>query len=177
MDKYYYIAAQLPLLTFGQKPTITKEVFLEEAKKWLTDGEYSNLSKVDLNDFHFYSSDTVFLRGYKTFEEHLRVELAKYRKAKKTRREYILPEEIIEIKDKNPLEAEGALLYKRWEWLEEKGVEHFFDFTFLVLYFLKLQILERLFTFNKERGKEVFSRICKRGVKDKYLERKVYYTR
>ena len=57
---------------------------------------------------------------------------------------------------KDPLEIEKEILLLRWNFLEDQEMGHFFDLSFLIIYYLKLQILERLFSFDKERGKERF---------------------
>jgi hypothetical protein len=156
MSKYYYLAAQMPLLKFGQQTYITRESFLAEARKWLTDRDFLCLSGADINNFRPCNTDTSFLREYKNFEQTLRQELAILRKGGKLKSD-ILSEDILSV---NPLEAEIKLLQIRWEFIEEKQAGHYFDIDFIVAYFLKIQILERVLTFNKEKGKEVFARLC-----------------
>jgi len=55
---------------------------------------------------------------------------------------------------KNPLEIEKRLMRAQWDFLEEQEIGHFFDLDFLIIYYLKLQILERMFSFNKEKGQQ-----------------------
>jgi hypothetical protein len=59
----------------------------------------------------------------------------------------------------NPLEAEEKLNRARWDYLEELEVGHFFDEERLVLYALKLQLLERRASFDRERGQERFEQL------------------
>jgi len=75
------------------------------------------------------------------------------------------------IKEGNPLEIEKKLLLLRWNLIEEKQQEHHFDLEFLILYFLKLQILDRLSSFNKEKGQEIFQKISKVDVWTSELEK------
>ena len=48
----------------------------------------------------------------------------------------------------------------RWNFLDSLESGNFFDLNFLVIYFLKIQILERLQSFDKEKGKKVFEAMC-----------------
>ena len=65
-----------------------------------------------------------------------------------------------------PLDIERKLLFSRWAWIENKEEGHYFDLDFLLMYFIKLQILERLFTFDAQKGKERFMLLCESALKD-----------
>lgn len=161
MSEYYYLASQLPFLQFGAPPNISKEKFLREAKKWVRQKEYELLSVVDINEVIPKADDPRLVREIKVFGYDLRRELSEWRKAQKVHGEYRLPLPLHEIVSQgNPLQIEQKLLFMRWGFLEEKEKEHYFDLEFLVVYLLKLQILERLFTFDKERGRKVFDAVC-----------------
>jgi hypothetical protein len=56
----------------------------------------------------------------------------------------------------NPLEAERLLNRARWQFLEELEVGHYFDVERLVIYSLKLQLLERIALHDQEKGREQF---------------------
>ena len=47
----------------------------------------------------------------------------------------------------------------RWQFIENLEGGHIFDLEALILYFLKLQIQKRLFTFNKEKGEAIFDEL------------------
>lgn len=162
MDKYYYLVAQLPFLEFGKESYISRQEFLEEAKRWLNEKEFSLLSQADINNLSLEEGYPEVLREYIEFERELRQKLASLRKALKKGQDYSLPEILKSLgKEDTPLEIEKYLLQLRWRFIEEKEVGHYFDLSFLILYFLKIQILERLFTFNKEKGKVKFNLLCK----------------
>ena len=114
------------------------------------------LSRVDINNFLEDTKDTALLRRWKNFEYSTRVELAFYRKTKRQNAEHKIRKELSSIiqEGRNPLEIERGLLHLKWDFLEEQEIEHFFDLDFLIIYYLKLQILERLGSFNKEKGKQ-----------------------
>lgn len=157
MDKHYYLIAQLPLLYFDKPAALDSRRFIEEAEKWLTLHELNRLKKVDAANTTIKKDDLPTLRAFKVYEESLRTELGNWRTAQKTHQDYklsLFPLSV--IKDGNPLQAEKNLLRLRWEFIEEMGKDHHFDTGFLVIYYLKLQLLERLATFNKERGLDKF---------------------
>ena len=157
MDKYYYFASELPLLSFDQKTHVNKEGFLEEAKKWLSPGDFRVLYNVDANNYQLRKGDSGVLQSYKVFEETLRQDLAFTRGLEQTKIKSE-PSQIFSQQDLEgtPLEVERRFLLLRWNFIEEKAQDHYSDLEFFILYFLKLQILERLFTFNKEKGTVVF---------------------
>ncbi|MBU2250847.1 MAG: DUF2764 domain-containing protein, partial [Candidatus Omnitrophica bacterium] len=63
------------------------------------------------------------------------------------------------VDNSSPLEAERKLLLLRWNFIQEQESGHHFDLTWLILYFLKLQILERLFSFDKDKGLVLFDQL------------------
>jgi len=160
MDKYYYLAAQLPFLKFNERTYLTRKGFLAEAKKWLSEGDFKLLSRLELSDFHPRPDDFGILLEYKNFEKALRQEIALTRGAMASA-EY-RPRKILKPKllEGSPLDVERKLLRFRWEFIEEKEADNYFNLEFLILYFLKLQILERLFTFDKDKGTAIFDKLC-----------------
>ncbi len=158
MDRYYYLAAALPLLRFTERPSLSKEDFISQAVKWLTPRDFLILSRIDVNNVFRYPEDPSLLVIYKEFEYSLRRELALYRAALRRGQEYKHRGDLREIIQQldNPLQIERALLLLRWDFLEEQEFGHFFDLDFLIVYYLKLQILQRLFSFDKEKGNQRF---------------------
>ncbi len=168
MDKYYYLTCSLPLLKFPEAPLITRADFMAEAEKWLSEKDLIILFKADINNFPGVENDTYLLKRLKDFEYYLRGQLVSYRRAKRENPGYKLRVsewELNKIKrdlsgiiqeSSNSLEIEKKLLFLRWTFLDEEESGHFFDLDFLIIYRLKLQILERLAGFNKEKGKKRF---------------------
>ncbi|MCM8756416.1 MAG: DUF2764 domain-containing protein [Candidatus Omnitrophica bacterium] len=162
MDKFYYLAAQLPLLKFAHPPFLTKEDFFSELKKWLTPKELAILNNAEINDFSIREGAPKLLVNYKKFERELRERIAYFRRARKNNLEYSLSGELKDILTReNPLEVEKKLLYLRWKFVEELEIGHYFDLEFFIVYFLKLQILYKFFTFNKDEGMRKFKSLCK----------------
>jgi len=160
MDTHYYIVSQLPMLFFGKETSITKDVFLEEARKWMSDSEFDKLSSADVNNFSVSKKDSRVLQQYKNFESGLRSDIASWRDAQKRDLDYkptTFSPSI--LKEGNPLEAELKLMEIRWNFLDELEREHDFDLGTLILYYLKLQLLQRFFTFDKEQGLNKFQKL------------------
>jgi uncharacterized protein DUF2764 len=161
MDKYFYLAAQLPTLQFGQASEISRQDFLTEAEKWLDAKDLVVLKQADLKDFDAAAQDAVLIQKYKEFEYELRRELKSFREARKKQSEYKLPAELAGVlSEGNPLEKECGLCRLRWKFIEDQEFGHYFDLEFLALYFYKIQILEKMVSFDKEEGQKVFNKVC-----------------
>lgn len=160
MDKYYYLAAQIPFLSPDMDEAPSYEWFLNEAAKWLTDKDYKNLLTVSIDDYLNNTSGSTTVTGFAHFEQHMRKELAKYRKARKEDYEYRMegiPMNL--VKEGNPLEIEKKLIHYRWTFLNELEFGHYSDLDFLMITALKLQLLSRLSAFDKDKGKETFDAV------------------
>ncbi len=160
MDKHFYLVSQLPTLFFDQKATITIKDFLGEAKKWVLRRDFKLLCRVNINDISIDKKGPKVWRQYRRFEYNLRDEVAKWRASTHGGDEYTPRSFPISIlKEGTPLEIEKRLLRLRWNFIEELEKDHHFDLGRLILYFLKLQILRRLFRFQKEKGMEIYKSI------------------
>lgn len=162
MDKYYYVVAQMPLLAFDREPTMTIAYFLQESEKWLSSRDFAILRRARYDSMDVGIAKPRLLKEYIQVEAQFRAELAAWRKARKEGIDYkpeLFPASL--VKDGNPLEIEKALLKRRWDIIAQVEPDHHFDLEFLILYFFKLQILEKLSLFNKEQGLEIFQKISK----------------
>lgn len=135
-NTYYYLIASLPHLAFSDAPPISREKFLEECAKWLTPSDFTKLSEGALE-------------GWKDFDFGFREEI---KEAREARGKSILGET-------SPLLMEKKFEEERWNFLEDREIGRHFDLETLVIYFLKLQILERLASFDTEKGKVLFESI------------------
>ncbi len=161
MDKYYYFVSQLPYLKFESEPPFTREEFLEEALKWMTPGDFSALAGANSNKMVFAESRQQVLNEYKDFEYNFRQIIFNYREAVKNDTEVRVSETFWTIlTEGNPLEVEKKLSCLKWGFIESLEVSHHFDAAAIILYFLKLQILERLASFNKVKGRKIFDKLC-----------------
>jgi hypothetical protein len=164
LNKYYYLVATLPYLRFGRGALIDKEAFLIECGKWLNQRDTKILLGASLGDIIIRPEDPSILRAWKEFDLMLRTELALARSSiKQGRNEKPGPVARVVLAEATPLLMERAIARIRWEYLDASEAGNFFDVNFLMLYFLKLQILERLKLFDKDLGAEVFQGICEVG--------------
>jgi hypothetical protein len=162
MDKYYYLVAQLPTLVFDRDNPITTATFLEEAEKWLSKSDLKALKSIQLFGDRSKSDGAKVWKSYLAFETRFREEIGLWRQSRREGQEY-KPETFQPalVKDNNPLEAEKKLLRARWNVIEAEEPEHHFDLGFLILYYLKLQILDKLSVFDHDMGMEKFKTISK----------------
>ena len=161
MDKYYYLIAELPTLFFGKEAMISVEKFLDEARNWMAARDYRILTRVDMNDFDIKMKIEPVYDRFRAYESKIRTDIGLWRDAQKHNQEY-KPVNFLasQIKEGNPLEIELRFMEMRWQFIDELERDHHFDLGFLILYYLKLQILQRYFTFNKESGLEKFQKLC-----------------
>ncbi|MBN3040471.1 MAG: DUF2764 family protein [Candidatus Omnitrophica bacterium] len=157
MSNYYYFVSQLPMLVFAQKPLINENDFLAEAGKWLNKKDLESLSLARLDEFFPKKGDSLLLKKYRSFESSLRLSLAFIRNQEKGEADYEVLGKVKEACSKNnPLLIENELLAIRWNFLDQCLEDHFFDLEYVIVYYLKLQILSILLSFDKEKGIEVF---------------------
>jgi len=161
INKYYYLVSSLPYLKLGQENLVSSEVFLPECKKWLSKKDIEVLSGASLGDFTVTLEDGPVLRAWKEFDFALRTELASARRVIKhgsNEKPGLMAKRALD--EATPLLMEQALARIRWSRLDELEAGNFFDVNFLVLYFLKLQIIERLKLFDKANGEKMFQGVC-----------------
>lgn len=170
MSQYYYLVSTLPLLSYDSEHMASTEYFLEQCEKWLTAGDYLILKNTSINEFDSCKSGCALLDQWQVWEVNLRNELVKLRAQKKGLEgdAYLaaVPEVLgtAEIAreaaaQESPLAAEELLNRARWSLLDDLEVGRFFTIEKLIIYYLRLQILERKGLFNKEAGSERYKSI------------------
>ncbi|MFH1310520.1 MAG: DUF2764 family protein [Candidatus Omnitrophota bacterium] len=158
---YYYLVAALPYLKFEEKPPINKTEFISECEKWLSPGHMRNLLTVDVSGQEIVRRETPLTLKWKVFDEDLRKIITKARWSKKTGASFKVPEKIqTVIEQATPLLVEMKFERIRWDFLEGESSKYCFDINWIILYFLKLQILNRIAIFNKDEGEKFFYNLC-----------------
>lgn len=157
MSRYYtYLIASLPGLYFGMNPPFSYDGFISKCYGLVSEEELETLKGIFLDKVDYGSHiKSHVLRGRNKFEIFLRNELVRIRAA----RRHIDPARY--LKDdgnadlsithlavnasRNPslIESEKYLDEQRWQVLNELSFGHYFDFDVLVIYALKLRILEK----------------------------------
>ncbi|HPN72660.1 MAG TPA: DUF2764 family protein [Candidatus Omnitrophota bacterium] len=157
--QHYYLVASLPSLSFREEPPITEEKFLEECGKWLSEKEMRDLS-ISKEDGAEKESLPAVGAAWREFDDSLRKDLAEARRARKDRTELKPSFWAARVMEQaNPLEMELFFEKIRWDFLSSLEGGHFFDIGKLIVYYQKLDILERLSKFDKDNGEMYFNRI------------------
>lgn len=170
MRQYYFTAASLPLLSLDAKPSITVDSFLSTCELHLTTSDFSVLANSSIKVPESEDALTGVAKVCWDWEKSLRNELAKLRAAKMSisSDEYLKDGETVfdthriaseAFKVDSPLEAEGFLNAARLSFLDSISVGHYFDLNFLVIYYLKLQIFDRVSCFESEAGFKKYQEI------------------
>lgn len=157
MAEYYtYLISSLPTLTFGSKPPFSLEVFMQKCASFIPEAELEIIKQaVSQGAFTLKDDGREVLKKWRYFDINLRNELSKVRAARKKvdsskylrHGEYFEPQIIhiaaLALRNPSIFEAERALDLERWRLLDELSFGHYFDFDALLIYALKLKILER----------------------------------
>ena len=159
MASYYYLIASLPELRAEGEMPISYEEFLTLCS--------SNVSETDyaiLKDLTLQSEEGPLVKEWAEFYGLLRRELNHQRNLNLGRNDTAVYEKdgLIgqvasqALSAKNPLEAERILLEYEFENLDNLVGLHMFDDYVLFGYAIKLRLLERLTSFEQEKGKAEF---------------------
>lgn len=156
MSGYYvYLISSLPMLHFGVKPPFSLDKFKELCRGLISEKDLEIIDVVLQKEINFCQEMPPVLKEWITFDMALRNELAKIRAARRKEdpSKYIKDSGCAEISlthlassaARNPslLEAEKMLDMERWRKLEDLSLGHYFDLEILIIYALKLIILER----------------------------------
>ena len=157
MPRYYtYLISSLPLLQFGMKPPFSYQRFLQICQEKIPVQEMSILERITITgDYPFADVPLSTLHKWRIFDTALRNELVRIRAARLGRGEedYLRQQghtepaisRIAMNAHRNPsiLEAERMLDEERWRLLDALSVGHYFDLDLLVIYAIKLLILQR----------------------------------
>lgn len=174
MRRYYYTISTLPMLSYDGEAPFSLEEFYDMCRGNIAEEDFTLLTVADLepNTEKLESGEGAFqpLKQWWEWETALRNELIGYR-AQKMGWEgdsYIREGEVVTdvldlarnaVSQESPLQAEELLNRARWDFLDQLETGRFFEFTNLVVYSLKLQLLLRRGLFTRERGEENFQEI------------------
>ena len=173
MSSYYYALASLPMLSLNDTSGVEMESFDEICREQLSDSDYQALMSARLDNYTEENADNPLFLLFRKWETALRNVLTRMRGQQRgvEYEKYQLPgDDITGMEDlakeamNNPSPYEAALrLYSaRWDYLEELGINQFFNLEALTVYYLKLQILAKLRDYNKDRGSEALTKHYKK---------------
>jgi hypothetical protein len=156
MSGYYpYLISTLPMLNFGMRPPFSGDKFLEICRQFIPEADIEAIKKAVISGEYITTDIHPTLKKWQEFDTNLRNELVKIRCLHK----HIAPEKYLRAdgyveahiihlataahRTPDILEAEKLLDQGRWYFLDALSLGHYFDFDFLLVYALKLLILER----------------------------------
>ena len=167
MAQYYYTVSALPYLTYDGGLRLSIDDFLSLCRDTLSPLDWSILEKIGLRGS--FESGNGTHAAWTVFETALRGEIAKLRAQKRgaesdAPRQGALSALVIDtaraaVNEISPTAAEDLLLRTLWRFLDELEVGHHFDLDKIILYYLRLRILELKDLRNKEKGREEFTRL------------------
>jgi hypothetical protein len=155
MGAYYYIVSSLSFLSLQRKPPLSYSNFLELCSPWLRRRDLTqlHLAKIDIENIPLNRRADI-LQVPK--ELYLRLEMSLDASA--------IPVVHQVLQETSPHRIEIDLLQVRWDFLTRHEVGHYFDLALLIIYALKLQLLERMQKFDEEKGKQVLRLIYERSL-------------
>lgn len=161
MASYYYLIAQLPLLSFDAEPDIAVEALLEEAEKWLPEADFGLLREIETSGIDRVRHLPDSLWPMVEFEIQVREDVGRWRQAQHAGEDY-RPRSFDRalLEEGTPLDVERSLMQLRWSVLDDIGAEHHFDLESVIIYLCKLLIVRRLHSFDREEGMKVFRQLC-----------------
>jgi len=146
----------LPSLTFGQVPPISIDEFNRDAKNQLSARHFKRLQSVDIQ---LMDATEGGLKNVTSLLNDVQQDLSEIRDAKAQKRQPKLERLPKTVITGNPLVREKQIMQWQWEELDTIEAGKTFTFTEVVVYKLKLQIISRLFSFDKEKGAQVLSSV------------------
>lgn len=171
--QYYYLVAFLPSLVFGEKAPHSSAAFLESCKEHLDPKSLSIVKEIILSE-RFEKRLHGFLDAWIDWDESLKAAIAGLRAKRLAVQEATFNRKIIKGKEEmifswllsnlekapNPLNAEIILAKTRWDKIDEMESGHFFDIERIMAHALKLRLMERLNSFENEKGMKRFGEIA-----------------
>lgn len=166
--------SSLPMLNFSSRPPFGLEDFLAKCKGLIPETGIEFLRDACYKEVFILTAGEAAigtLGKWINFEIALRNELARGRARRKkidVLKFIHLPDEpeayishiaMSAYRSSSILEAERILDQARWDFLESLSLGHYFDFDFLLIYLLKLKILDRWDKVQKADKEYLFNQV------------------
>jgi len=170
LAQYYYLVASFPLLFYETEKIPPHQEFFELCGQHITPRHYQLLTQASSSDLRPTTPSCRTLDLWREWETSLRNELVRLRAKNRgiEAEAYLVDSPWITTArqlardafgQESPLQAEDTLNRARWSYLDELEVGHYFDIEKILVYALRLQILERKALLDEEKGREMFERI------------------
>lgn len=159
-----YLICSLPTMSFGDSPPITEEEFDHVSKTELSASKYRILEEVSIRLADCNTASKLSKRIHRILED-LQLDVSEIRRNKsinQTSNTQFLPKIVLSA---DPLKREIEIMKWLWEKIEELESGKTFTMSEVIAYKLKLQILHRLNSFNKENGTGKLASILEKAEK------------
>jgi len=168
------------MIHFGDKPPMSIEDFLRNCQRLLSRDDYACIEKLLTKSNPNYIPKNAFYHKCVKFEHCFRTELTCFRadRAGKDPMDFVSEREcnpfIIDViaqaaEEENLLEAERILDRYKWQVLDDLLQGHHLDFECILVYGLKLQILERHNKINSLEGEKKYKELRKKHIKEELV--------
>lgn len=168
MASHVYLVASLPTLLPHPARRLSVDEFLALCRRHLSSRDFERLAGAQIED-HETPPATPVYAAWRAFDADLREQLLLLRAgalgwnaAEFSRRDQpVLVTEPVRaaFEASDPRGAERALFQLRWRFLDELDRAHFMRWENLVVYTLKLQLLDQLLAASQERGEHALDSI------------------
>ena len=148
-----------------EEPVSLAKILEQEAAKFLSEKKAALFRAIDLRTIHqthFQESTCRVLADFAAFMFRQKKDVEGLRKARRAGSEQSVKDWDRLIQPGNPLEEEVQLMQHQWQQLEKGSIGYYADFGALVIYKLKLLILERWWGFDQEQGMTLFLQTTER---------------
>lgn len=169
MSSYYYLVASLPTLNFQSASFLSYQDFLKNCQSQLSEKDFHAVAQATLQHDEVIGGADETLNSWARFNRAFGNEMARFRavrfgydpadymRGEKSVNPYLAETVAQAAKNTDLLAAEKFLDGARWKFLDDLLIGRFFDVAVLIVYGLKLQILDRYQTMELPKGKEVFN--------------------
>ena len=161
------------MLSFASRTPFSLEDFFAKCKGLIPETDIELLRNACYKEASFLNPVATGTQGkWANFEIALRNELVRGRARRKkvdalkfirlpdNSEAYISHVAMIAYRSTSILEAEKILDQARWNFLESLSLGHYFDFDFLLIYLLKLKILERWDKVQRADKERLFNQVA-----------------
>jgi hypothetical protein len=168
---YYYFAATLPMISFESKLPFSLEDFLQDCRRLLKENDSRLIDELLTQDVYQTGSPSMIFNRWAAFFLAFKNELAWFRaqNAGKDPLNFIRGDRapqaaFVDVlqqaqKAENPLEGQKVIDRFLWNFLDELEIGHDFDLGKILIYGLKLKILERYARIDSPVGERMFEEL------------------
>lgn len=150
-----YLITSLPSLSLKEEPPISMDEFNDDAKKQLSARQFNILESVDIRNIN----GNIGIKSISSFLNATREDLSEIRKARAQNRQARPQQMPASALRGNPLERELSIMQWQWEQLQDIESANTFNLTEVLVYKLKLQLVSRRHSFDREKGAEVLASV------------------